>query len=63
MADKVDLSQYDQSTIDAAFWLQEHIRVHGIDAVGFMDVAHRRAVKDGPNDIADGISKEFTTQL
>jgi hypothetical protein len=54
----VDLDKYDPDVIDAAFWLQEHIRENGIDAVPFMDMAGRRA-RDGDQDVAEAIDAEL----
>lgn len=59
MAEEVDLDKIDDDVLDAAFWLQEHIRRDGIDAVPFMDMAYRRA-KDGDQDVAEAIDREFS---
>lgn len=55
----VDLSQYDDELIEAAFWLQEHIRREGIEAVPFMDRAEVYARQDGPEQVAEDISHQL----
>lgn len=59
----VDLSQYDDELIEASFWLQEHIRREGIEAVPFMDRAEIYAYDEGPDVVADNISQELRRRL
>jgi hypothetical protein len=55
----VRLADYDEGTIEAAFWLQEHIRKNGIDAVRFMETAEAQVRDQGPDTVADKISSEI----
>lgn len=48
-------------TIEKAFWLQQHIKQNGIDAVRFMRAAQEYAREEGPSTVADYISRELRT--
>lgn len=47
------------SVLKKAFWLQQHIKEEGIDAVRYMALAEEFAVESGPDIVATEISKEL----
>lgn len=48
-------------TVQKAFWLQQHIKDNGIDAVRFMRAAEEYAREEGADTVADYISRELRT--
>lgn len=61
MADyeEVDLSRFDSDTINKAFWLQEHIRRHGVEGIHYMFHAKSEARTRGPREVVDHIDREI----
>lgn len=55
----VDLDSYSDETIAKAFWLQEKIRRDGIEGIGFMSRGARAWIDDGPDTVADVISRQL----
>lgn len=58
--EEVDLSRFDSDTIDKAFWLQEHIRRHGVEGINYMFHARTHARTRGPREVADQIDREIS---
>lgn len=51
----------DDDTLDRAFWLQEHIKDNGIDAVRYMKAAEEWAEESADDTVADAISANLAT--
>lgn len=51
----------DSETLDRAFWLQQHIKEEGIDAVRYMERAERYVKENAADNVAEAISMELKT--
>lgn len=57
--DLLDVAE--RGTIQKAFWLQQHIKETGIDAVRYMRAAEEYVKRDGADSLAGYISREIRT--
>lgn len=55
----VNLDEYDDEVLAKAFWLQEHIRRHGIDGIQYSRRARDIARIHGTDTVADFIDDEL----
>lgn len=56
----MDLARYtDRETLEKAFWLQQHIKEEGIDAVRYMTAAEQYAEQKAQLTVADYISRSL----
>lgn len=56
----IDLAEFtDRTTLQKAFWLQQHIKKEGIDAVQYMQAAEMWAETDGADEIKDSINRRL----
>lgn len=52
---------FDEEIVQKAFWLQQHIKEEGLDAVRFMKRAEEKVENDAADTIADAITAELNT--
>lgn len=50
---------FDEEIVQKAFWLQQHIKEEGLDAVRFMKRAEEKVEDDGADTVADAITAEL----
>lgn len=55
----MDLRDFEPEVVEKAFWLQEHIRRHGIEGIHFMRDGRKHTEKTAADTLADSIENRL----
>lgn len=53
------VDRWGQETVDKAFWLQRHIKIHGIDGIHYMRAGREFAEEEGSDMVSDAINRRL----